>query len=453
MMRRNFIEMIAERLTRVLFETRASALLLSTMLLCLGACAQKGFPPGGPPDTTPPHVLSVSPDSGRSGVELSSPISITFDDKMDRRSVESAFYITPPTDMESLNWEGKILTVTPAKGFVEDRTYTVLMRMGIKDRRGNRTPRPVVAHFSTGDSIAPGVVSGKVETGRARAQGVMVWAYDSEQCPPVLEQSSPEGVGQADAAGEFKIGGLDTSRSYCIYGHLDKDLDGELDDEDLFIGADSLVTFVMDSSTVSGLMIFVVPDDEPGVIKGTVIDSAGPPQSPELEGVDPWEGTFGLENRTRSHRDGMDTLGGVAAADTSLGGVPDSLAVRAVSDSTLVGAAADSTLRTAPVDTVALRRAREDSIYRAAKIIVVGVDTADSSNFVQVETTRDGVFTLKNLRPGLYRIEAFRDLNGDKSMDAGTEPAAFRESVTVRAGRTTEVGELVLRLREPEVRD
>jgi len=76
-------------------------------VLCAGSCAQKGFPPGGPPDVTPPNVLFVYPDSGAARVAVNAPISITFDDKMDRESVESAFNITPPTDMESLKWTAR----------------------------------------------------------------------------------------------------------------------------------------------------------------------------------------------------------------------------------------------------------------------------------------------------------------------------------------------------------
>ena len=45
---------------------RAGAVLL--VLLAAAGCARKQMPSGGPPDTTPPRVLEVSPDSGATGV-------------------------------------------------------------------------------------------------------------------------------------------------------------------------------------------------------------------------------------------------------------------------------------------------------------------------------------------------------------------------------------------------
>lgn len=60
------------------------------MALGIGSCAQKGFPPGGPEDRTPPTIVSAFPDSGATGVELGSAMTVLFSEKMNRRSVEAA---------------------------------------------------------------------------------------------------------------------------------------------------------------------------------------------------------------------------------------------------------------------------------------------------------------------------------------------------------------------------
>jgi len=43
---------------------------LSAVIACcaLVACAQQGFPPGGPPDKIPPKLLSTSPDTNSRNV-------------------------------------------------------------------------------------------------------------------------------------------------------------------------------------------------------------------------------------------------------------------------------------------------------------------------------------------------------------------------------------------------
>lgn len=459
------------RYMNAILPPRAALFFLCCAALCAGSCAQKGFPPGGPPDVTPPNVLYVYPDSGAVRVAVNSAVSITFDDKMDRETVESAFNITPPTDMESLNWDGKMLTVTPAKALVENRTYTILFASGMKDRRANQTKAPVIVHFSTGDSIAPGLVKGAAKTGGARPSRVMIWAYLAADCPPDLELTPAEGVGQADPKGEFFIGGLDTRESYCVYGHLDRDGDNELDDDDLFIGADSLVTFVPDSSIVSGLTIYLVPDDEPGEITGTVADSTGPGPADIEAIVLPRSRTVRVEQVTsyeiakaraavadsvRARAAEADSVNGAAAeggpapgvprADTSSASLAEAAGLSpARLDSAASPAGADSLFRTVPVDTVALRRTIADSIYSAAKIIVLAIDVADSANFAQTEIAKEGTFTLKGLNPGVYRLEAFRDLNRDKTVTAGKEPVALLDNVAVKPGRTADAGALVLR--------
>lgn len=439
-------------------DRRRTALVAALCAVLCASCAQKGFPPGGPADVTPPGVLQSMPDSGATRVPPGSPISITFDDKMDRRSVEAAFFVTPPTDMGSLKWMDRVVMLTSRTGLVENRTYTVLLGLGMKDRRGNKMKSPVLIHFSTGDSVAPGVVRGNVETGRARAPSVMVWAYPAERCPPELGLTIPEGVGQAGSKGEFFIGGLDTEESYCVYAHLDRNGNNELDENDLFIGADSTVVFEADSSVVSGVTIFLVPDDEPGNLNGTVVDSSGPDISDIEAVVLPDLSSAGADSAVP----GAGSVAEPAEAQDLPGSKPEDTEAgmkRTLSED--AGTAADSVSSdstrvpavAAPVDTMALKRAIADSVYSSAKIVVVAVDMADSANYAQTEIPKPGTFSLKGLPPGEYRLTAFRDLNKDKTHTAGVEPVAWLEAVAVRPGRSAEADTLVLRRRHSKVKE
>ncbi len=388
-----------------LLSARAAA--LAAFLLAAGSCAQKGFPPGGPQDISPPYVVSVEPDSGAVQVGPGSPVTITFNEKMDRRSVEGALFITPRTDMESVEWDDAVLTMVPAGGLASDETYTLLLASGMKDLRDNATPEGVVSLFSTGDSISPGTIEGTVDIGRARTLRIMVWAFGREDCPPVFAASSPDGVAQAGRGGEFAIRGLGAAGSYCVYAHLDRDGDAQLDDEELFMGADSLVTLSRDSTSVSGITIYLVPEDEPGKIAGSVVDSAGV---------------------------GADRAAAVPPPDSLLAPAPE-----------------DSARAAAVIDSLVTLSMRADSVYSASPVIVTAVDVADSSNFAQAEPGAQGGFNLEPLRPGVYKVEAFRDLNRDRILTRAEEPWAARARVVVKPGRVADVGVLILKRREVDV--
>ena len=66
------------------------------VLTAFVACAKMGPPPGGPPDTTPPGVLAVMPESLAVGVPVTTPIRIQFSEKLDEKSLESAIWVRCP---------------------------------------------------------------------------------------------------------------------------------------------------------------------------------------------------------------------------------------------------------------------------------------------------------------------------------------------------------------------
>jgi hypothetical protein len=444
-------------------------------VLGLTSCAQKGFPPGGPEDRTPPTLITAFPDSGATGVELGSAITLLFSEKMNRRSVEGAFRLAPPSDLESLHWEKNSLTLLPAQGLLPDKTYTLILAAGMKDGRGNRTREPSVIHFSTGDSLPPGRLEGSIITGRMKSEGVMVWAFSSESCPPSLGETPPAGAGQVDAKGKFFVGALSLGRSYCLYAHYDIDRNGEVDEGDFLVEADSLVTITVEEQTLSGIEIYLVAEDEPGSIAGTVVDSARVAVGLVGGPVD----TTGLSIDSRggnSMRVGFDdpalsreAAGTAAESRVQLPdrdpGTTDSLGrgrdlVDLPADSAVVFPDSGTVQAdTAAVfrDPVAIKMAEAESVYLGAPVIVVVVDVADSANFVQDSMNKGGTFTLSKVSPGTYRLEVFRDLDGDRRATPGVEPVAAIENIIVRPVRKTDVGELILRwpesVRLDELRD
>ena len=70
---------------------------LSAVLICilLQACANKGYPEGGPKDVTPPKVIAEVPASFNTNFKKKS-VNIYFDEFVQLKNVQEKFIIHPP---------------------------------------------------------------------------------------------------------------------------------------------------------------------------------------------------------------------------------------------------------------------------------------------------------------------------------------------------------------------
>ena len=70
---------------------------LSAVLICilLQACANKGYPEGGPKDVTPPKVIAEVPASFNTNFKKKS-VNIYFDEFVQLKNVQEKFIISPP---------------------------------------------------------------------------------------------------------------------------------------------------------------------------------------------------------------------------------------------------------------------------------------------------------------------------------------------------------------------
>jgi len=130
------------------------ALLASAVLLAGASCARMASPDGGPPDETPPAILSVSPEPG-AGLPGLDEISIIWDERLEEASVEVSLY--PPMGSR-LAIEGRKITVKldqPIGG-----ACLVLHLPGtLSDLRGNETGAPVDLAWAGGDSFPESAVT------------------------------------------------------------------------------------------------------------------------------------------------------------------------------------------------------------------------------------------------------------------------------------------------------
>jgi hypothetical protein len=131
------------------------------LILCtLAGCAKKGPPTGGPPDIEPPRLIGSSPDSGAAGVPRNVVLSLSFSEGMEPRTTGEAISIVPPVEFRQRRWSGNTLSLVPQDSLAENRTYTVFLGAGARDRHGNPLAGAPTIVFTTADSLSPGTIEG-----------------------------------------------------------------------------------------------------------------------------------------------------------------------------------------------------------------------------------------------------------------------------------------------------
>jgi hypothetical protein len=187
----------------------------------VAACANMGAPPGGPLRTTPPEVISVTPDSGAVNARAKSVV-FTFDAVLNDRDVEKFFLMSPEEGRTRVIWRRNRVEVRPRHGFRANTAYSVTMLPGLQDLRGNTMKTGHTVVFSTGASIPPYLVLGRVFDwlGERVAPKAVVQV--------IRHPDSLRYVGVADSAGQFGIGPL-AGAPYTVLAFMDNNNNRTLD--------------------------------------------------------------------------------------------------------------------------------------------------------------------------------------------------------------------------------
>ena len=210
---------------------RTQIVILLLFLSLVSRCAKEGMPPGGPEDTIPPEVVSVSPQSGSTRVDLSSRIEITFSERMLAEITEESVFISPlPKEPFEFGWRGKKLLLAPQEPLLPDRTYVISVGTDAQDLRRNRLAQSDTFAFSTGERLDYGNISGQVwaqqKVGLDRELGASVWAYvlGDERTGIDPEKEKPDYVTQTDNAGRYALKNLSLGR-YRLFAVQDVNRD------------------------------------------------------------------------------------------------------------------------------------------------------------------------------------------------------------------------------------
>lgn len=136
-------------------------LLLVIGLVLVVSCAVVEPPPGGPVDLVPPHLVSVFPDSGSTGLGEISVLTFTFSEKMDRANAFSWLYFFPDQRIKKTKWHGS----TVAEIFLEvplpaDTLVVVEIAGAMRDAHKLKNKQSRRFPLATADTIAAGVIGG-----------------------------------------------------------------------------------------------------------------------------------------------------------------------------------------------------------------------------------------------------------------------------------------------------
>jgi hypothetical protein len=226
------------RIERTELGRRVARSVLSAFIGVLGvACARIEPPPGGPPDVTPPQLMSIKPDSMARLPDFKGQVEFQFDQVISEGSspnqgtgtgdLEKLVILSPTTRVPNVSWRRDRITVKPAEGWRPNTVYRVQLLPGVTDLRRNQMKTGTVLTFTTGAELPTTTIEGTVVdwTSSRPAPGALVEA--------LLVKDSLAYRGLADSSGHFSLGPL-PGGEYLVRGVLDQNRNNIPDPREAF---------------------------------------------------------------------------------------------------------------------------------------------------------------------------------------------------------------------------
>ena len=258
---------MAQPARRARRKTQGAGLLLTLAATAAAtglACANLGEPPGGPPDTSPPQVLTVQPESGAGVPNWKNDAVIQFDDVIDEMATGGGggggggaggaisglarqIVLSPVAGEVKVTWHRSSIHVKPAEGWKPGRVYHLQLLPGIVDLRRNvsKTGRTVI--FSTGPAIPTAAITGTV----------LQWVEQRLLISGAV-RAVPAGdtslayLAVTDSTGKFRFDAVPPGR-YVVYAIQDQNNNRRLDRREAYDSA----TVTLDTAAAVSLWTFV----------------------------------------------------------------------------------------------------------------------------------------------------------------------------------------------------
>lgn len=240
----------------------------------LAACANQGDPPGGPPDTAPPGIVAVRPESGSVVPDWKGDAVIQFDEVIDEmasggggagagiQGIGRQVILSPVVGSVEVSWGRTRIRVKPKEGWKRGRVYHLQLLPGVVDLRRNilKTGRLIV--FSTGPAIPHATLAGDA----------FQWVEQRTMVGALIEAVPlPDSVGYltlSDSAGRFHLDALPAGR-YVVYATADQNNNRRRDPREAY---DSTAV-TLDSVASITLFTFVHDTAGPRLRIATALDS------------------------------------------------------------------------------------------------------------------------------------------------------------------------------------
>ena len=117
-------------------------------------------------DDTPPRVIASVPANGATGVAQSTSITVTFNEAMDASSINATTFTLRVTSSGAAvagtvtyNATTRVATFTPNTPLSQNTSYTAVVASSVRDVAGNQMGADFQLAFSTGDNVAPTIIS------------------------------------------------------------------------------------------------------------------------------------------------------------------------------------------------------------------------------------------------------------------------------------------------------
>lgn len=183
--------------------TKSALLLITVVALFVQSCAAVKGPSGGPVDTTPPEVITISP-ANRSLHFKGGKISIEFSEYLDERTVDNAIRISPLlSGRPEFVLRKKTLLFDFPEDLIQNQTYVITLGRTLTDEHGVSLAQPVQIAYSTGNTIDEGNISGRIFS--ANSFSAHLWKIDPTTINDSLFAEKPHFVSEADDNGNYKF--------------------------------------------------------------------------------------------------------------------------------------------------------------------------------------------------------------------------------------------------------
>ena len=193
-----------------------------TALFLIVACANQGFPSGGPKDEDPPYIKESTPEQNALNFS-GKKIEIEFNELIQLDNVNQKLVVSPPMNKKpSVMTKGKVLEVNFEEELQPNVTYTLDFADAITDNNEGNIIPSFRFSFSTGETVDSLQVSGHLfeSDDLSPADGILVMLY-SNLADSAFESLVPVRMAKTDEKGYFSIQNVHPGR-YNVYALDDK---------------------------------------------------------------------------------------------------------------------------------------------------------------------------------------------------------------------------------------